>query len=507
MLDVMLVSVPSEGAILGADSLLPMESLGITTLARCLQSQGYAVKVVDGELGMDLEMVRRIVLATEAPFVGFSTFQNTMAATLALAAEYKTRYPHTTICLGGYQATFCAGELLEKEPAVDVVVVGRGEAVIGNLVLEARTRGPMPKQIVLGTSQGLPPELTDPQARWPWRDPATLRRRGAAAVLGSEGCYGQCTFCTNPQFEALGSGPRWRPRPDDDLIEEMRTLHGNYGVTHFEFYDPDFLSMGKAAHDRSATLAHRIASLSFKTKIRFTAQAKAAASLPPEFWALWKSAGLERVYIGFESGDDRSLLSYGKYSRRDHNLRALALLQEQGIAVQIGFIMYKPDTTLDDIRSSVDFLREVGQGYFFKHLANSLIIYPGTKEFDWLREEGRLQLQDSKSYRGVSYEYKYPEVARVVEAVLAVRGGAYHLDRLLLDLEFGLVRGGEVVTQGDLHLDHQSGLALFEGLKVERAESISRYFGGLLVGNDMTSEFLKRDGELYAQAMRAFRFP
>lgn len=77
------------------------------------------------------------------------------------------------------------------------------------------------------------------------------------------------------------------------------------------------------------------------------------------------------------------------------NERALEILRNNGIEPNVGFIMFEPDSSLEDIRTNFEFLKR-------NHLLDNLaitanvlyhhqIILMGTKAFQQLKSEGRLQ--------------------------------------------------------------------------------------------------------------------
>jgi len=69
-----------------------------------------------------------------------------------------------------------------------------------------------------------------------------------------------------------------------------------------------------------------------------------------------KRAGLRKVYIGIESGVNRSLGMFNKRMNREKNANALKLLEEEEIFVEIGFIGFDPFTTIEEFSENVEFL-------------------------------------------------------------------------------------------------------------------------------------------------------
>ena len=77
------------------------------------------------------------------------------------------------------------------------------------------------------------------------------------------------------------------------------------------------------------------------------------------------------------------------------NERALEILRMHGIEPNVGFIMFEPDSNLEDIRTNFEFLK---RNHLLENLAitanvlyHHQIILMGTTAFQQLKSEGRLQ--------------------------------------------------------------------------------------------------------------------
>lgn len=128
-------------------------------------------------------------------------------------------------------------------------------------------------------------------------------------------------------------------------------------------------------------------------------------------------AGLWNILIGMESGRDDALRRMHKMTTVDQNERALETLRRHGIEPNIGFIMFEPDSSLEDIRINFEFLQRNRLLTNLAITANLLyhhqIILMGTPAFKRLEQDGRLQ-QVNTSYEGMT-AYSNPSVATLVE--------------------------------------------------------------------------------------------
>ena len=70
-------------------------------------------------------------------------------------------------------------------------------------------------------------------------------------------------------------------------------------------------------------------------------------------------AGLKDVFLGVESGSQRSLDKFRKFTKVEDNKMAINILRRYGIEPNYGFIMFEPDSTLADVRANFEFLKEM----------------------------------------------------------------------------------------------------------------------------------------------------
>jgi hypothetical protein len=105
-----------------------------------------------------------------------------------------------------------------------------------------------------------------------------------------------------------------------------------------------------------------------------------------------KRAGLAKVFVGVESGVDAALIRYRKHVTSEQNLRALAILDDLGIQWDIGFIIYDPHSTFQELKENTVFVRK-NRFYRFNAatlLLNGMVVFPGTPIETQLADEGRL---------------------------------------------------------------------------------------------------------------------
>ena len=105
--------------------------------------------------------------------------------------------------------------------------------------------------------------------------------------------------------------------------------------------------------------------------------------------AQWlKSVGLTHVFLGLESGSDDALRVYNKRITVEQNFRAISLLRDAHIQTQIGFIMFNPYSTLNEVRENAQFLADIGELFRFFPLTRSMDVFFGTPIYHALLRDG-----------------------------------------------------------------------------------------------------------------------
>jgi len=129
-------------------------------------------------------------------------------------------------------------------------------------------------------------------------------------------------------------------------------LYENYGVTNIKFVDDSFLEP-----PRDALWAARFADMILRTGIplRFRTQVR-ADRLDAGIVRALRSAGWFATSIGIENAAPTALKRMGKCATVDDNLRALELLHENDIYVQVGMILFDEATTMPELELNYNFL-------------------------------------------------------------------------------------------------------------------------------------------------------
>jgi len=416
----------------------PTEHLGLAYLAAVLRKRGnYEVEIIDAPLsGLSLSQIIEEIARREFKVLGISVpYQEWALGPLKMAGMLRSRGLKAHITVGGFFPSFAYENLLKEFPGIDSVVRGEGEETFLELVT-ALIQGDDWRgvdgiayrdgdEVVCNPPRPLIKDLDSlPFAE---RDtlPLALRRSGYASLLSGRGCYARCTFCSVVSFYGLSAGPRYRARSPENVADEVEGLQREFGVSKFFFHDANFIGPGRAGKDRARRFAEEV--LSRGLQINFSIQCR-ADDVEEDLFSYLKEAGLRRVFIGIESGVQEVLDRFKKGVTVAQNLEALEILKRLGLNMAIGFIMFDPDTKLEDLVENVNFLKRAG--VFGNERAtidmlNRLQIFAGTPVEEALLREGRL--------RGTYLHYEY-DIADPLAAMV------YTVARRLVDLKMAARR-------------------------------------------------------------------
>lgn len=171
---------------------------------------------------------------------------------------------------------------------------------------------------------------------------------GTVSILGSRGCYNHCSFCPVPSF--YNQGTLWRGRSPQNIAAELAALVAQ-GADRFYFCDPNFIGPGKKGKERLLELMALMKPMNISFGMETRPQ-----DLDDETVESLVSAGFESLLMGVESGSRDVLKQINKSTGPDQASRAIELCRRHGIEPEIGFLMFIPDSNLNDLKDNMHFL-------------------------------------------------------------------------------------------------------------------------------------------------------
>ncbi|MEE9201241.1 MAG: radical SAM protein [Candidatus Brocadiales bacterium] len=338
--------------------------------------------------------------------------------------------PNTHINLYGFYPTFSYEDICKQFTFIDSVTIGEPEtsffelaqsllrnrkntglSAIDGLAFAVKNSDPSPN-IVKTRQRTL---LTDLDSL-PFPDRSHMHQNAEAEhglatyILASRGCYNHCTFCyINPSY-ASGLDSSWRGRSAGSVFGEIRSLYDDSGIRYLYFADANFFGPGRAGKERTSRLADLI--IKDKLKIRFGIECR-ANDIEEHSLSRLVNAGLREVFLGIESGCQKTLDRFKKGLSKEVNECAVRTLRRFGIEPTLGFIMFHPDSTLADIRENFEFLRKLEllrtPAVTAHILHHRQTFFRGTPDFRYTLEKSTARLEPLNGYEAFC-EYSDPGV-------------------------------------------------------------------------------------------------
>lgn len=411
-------------AILGGDLVKSSEHMGLGYLAAYLRENGYNVSVEEITVIEDAKTYE--FLEKTYDLVGISVTCINLKPALDLAKKIKEKNNLIYTMFGGHMATFSGSDILEKWNCVDFIINGEGELTLLELVqaiaegkdtfeginglLFKTTNG----EVVINEPRELIKDLDSLPI--PARDQFEAHNKNLQYIRlsSSRGCLGNCGFCS-AFVGRKQKGKRWRGRSPKHVIDEIEYLVNKYDHHTYDFVDSTFEDPGEQGKERITEIANEIISRKLNIYYNCCFRAENWSDKDRELLSLLIRSGLEKINIGFESGNDRGLKILNKNARMEDNLRTIKLLSDfPDIYITFGFIMFQPYSTMNDVWDNAKFLYDTGIGQVIRHYFWQLEVYPATLMEEKLIKD-QLLIKDYSIEDGMYiYKFQNPEIKDIV---------------------------------------------------------------------------------------------
>lgn len=392
--------------------------------AAALEQNGFNTIFLDHAVpGADLENTKDKILALNPDLLCVNTvyFWEHTPQLFELFTDLKEQGFSGHINLFGFFPSLVYGKILQQCDPVDSIAVGEFEHTLVELAqaLKKRpepgknpgqTNNPDPvknsdqinnsaplKNLALENIQGLAlrsclsdgkrqtrtPEKNPDLFAFPTRSPLD----GTAPILASRGCYNHCSFCPVPSFYNQGS--MWKGRSPENIAREIQELV-DQGVKDFYFVDPNFIGPGTLGKKRIMDLMDRLKPMNITFGMETRPQ-----DLDDTILESLVASGFTSLLMGVESGSAAILNKINKSSGAAVASRAIDLCRNHGIEPEIGFLMFVPDSSLDDLLDNINFLMANNLLDRLDRTANLLshtqIVLAGTSGYAGFEKENRLE--------------------------------------------------------------------------------------------------------------------
>jgi radical SAM superfamily enzyme YgiQ (UPF0313 family) len=183
-------------------------------------------------------------------------------------------------------------------------------------------------------------------------------------MISGRGCPYNCTFCYR-----LDEG--FRPRSDEGIIEEIKLLKKDFGITFIYFCDELLLS----SDDRAMRLSE--AMMREKLNIKWMCCGRLNHA-KPEVLAAMRRAGCVFIHFGIESFDDEILRNMKKALTTETIVKGVEASLAAGITPGLNVMFGIPGENLRTLRQTTDFVVKYDNGAQVRNI-KPVIPFPGTE--------------------------------------------------------------------------------------------------------------------------------
>lgn len=296
----------------------------------------------------------------------------------------KQANPNIKVVCGGWHPTFMPEQVLQSQ-FIDYVVIGQGPKTFKNLI-EHVENDKLPEGVRgVAYRRGAeikinPPVEIEPLSNFPPIPYGLLENPGdflvstrfgsrVAYLLSSQGCPGNCGFCSESSFYKR----KWSYVSNEVVKSQIQEFKSRYNIDGVLMSDSNFF----ANEHRVAEFCKMIIEMGVKWG-GVAARPDSLARYSDDTWRLMSASGLEGVFIGTESANNDTLKLMDKQCVIEDTVKALEKGKKYNIRLEVPFIIGIPGSDIDkDFKINMQFFNDhrndAAQFHMFIYTP-----YPGT---------------------------------------------------------------------------------------------------------------------------------
>jgi anaerobic magnesium-protoporphyrin IX monomethyl ester cyclase len=173
-------------------------------------------------------------------------------------------------------------------------------------------------------------------------------------VMTGRGCgWGRCLFCSDV---ITSNGRGFRSRPPEAVLDEMVQQAERYGSRKFIFLDIKLNSDLPMWRTLLEQIPKRLPGATWVGTVHV--QARGENGLTAEELEAARSAGMRRISFGLETGSQRINNKMAKGTKLELTSRFIRDAHHAGLSVRTSMMLGYPEETVDDVRSTIRYVRE-----------------------------------------------------------------------------------------------------------------------------------------------------
>ncbi len=395
-----------------------------------IEKEGFDVKLIDSPAyEYSFEKTLKIVREFNPGLVIIDTSTPSIYEDLKCGDALKSLLPDAFVVLMGTHPTALPEETLSLSKAVDAVIVGEAdytakdlaEAVKNSdrkrLFADSEYRKSVLRKIdglffrlkdgfVMNNSRALIENLDElPFVSEVYAKHLDVRKYFFAAsdwpevqIMASRGCIAKCTFCVYPQTIHKG---KYRMRSAKNIADEFEWVRENLPeVREIGVEDDVFTGSKRRVLEFCDEIVARKLKMKWYCNVR--------VDLDFETMRAMKRAGCVLVTVGYESANDKVLSNIRKRITSEDILRFSRDTRRAGLMVHGCFMAGNRGETKETLEESLRLALKMTDDtmQFFP-----LMVYPGTEDYEWAKENNLLTIRDYSDYN--TYEGEHNSVIRM----------------------------------------------------------------------------------------------
>lgn len=378
--------------------------LALSYLSSSLKENNYEVHIIDAFIeNLENEEVVDRVMDINPKVVAISCIQYNQVNSFTIIESLREKGYKGHITIGGHFPTLNHDQIIERfKNKIDSISMGEGEKVIVNLVKNITDGESIEslKGIVTEKSINKCENLIEDLDSIPFPDRYYEKKNkfDYISMLSSRGCYGTCSYCAIQSFYSYADNykcNKWRGHSVPRVISEIEYMiklfrqhtKDEEEKMFIEFVDDNFIGLSRS---RAARIAEEIIKRGLNKDIQFALSCR-PNDVEYDLFKLLKEAGLQRLFIGIEFGEDCVFEKYNRKSKSKVNNIAIDILTTLGIETQFGYMGFHPYATFEEVKRSHEMMKRLGYQRFPNEFGQ-MILNTGTEV--------------EKTYQGQKFTFK-----------------------------------------------------------------------------------------------------
>lgn len=344
------------------------ENLGLSYIASNTRKLGFHVDIFEYTLyNLDLNGLLNNFCNNDYNIYGvfLPGTEESKAEVKKLLNMIKEIAPDSFIIAGGHYATFYYVETLREYLEIDCILLGEADVSFG-ILCDTFLRNDKNWKEMEGIAyrddanticRPVKERITNLDAiEFPARDNLEYiyKFKTIPRIYTSRGCYGDCYFCNvNNFYNSINKVPHWIGRSPENILDEISSIKRRVDIKSINIVDDNFIGPGESGIHRATAFANLLHKKYPDIKWMFSCRSQ---DVEINTFKYLKECGLNKLFLGIESPNQKTLNRLNKQAKVEDNKRALSICKEIGIDVTCGFIMFTPWTTIEEIQNNLLFL-------------------------------------------------------------------------------------------------------------------------------------------------------